>query len=288
MNKKGYILMGIGILFIILGGLFINSDFFKYSLFLLPVGVVFVIVGLLSLRSKNPEKKYDSIVNEILNTYDSILVKSSSVPSFENRNVIEVLSFDDLIDAQLELRKPICYMKQTESCSFILLDDKEAYVYVEKLNDQVVSPVEIEIKEMKIKRKNEEDVDAEMLRNIEKTTVVKLSNKKSYKVSPIRKKDKEEEEEKEQPKEKEESVVEEEPRVEVQDTEPAEEQEKQEVVPEKETKVEEDVEVLGNTRKINQKEIQEAMEDDVEILGNTQKIDQKELEKAVEDEIEYL
>ena len=33
-------------------------------------------------------------------------------------------------------------------------------------------------------------MDAEMLRDIEKTTVVKLSNKKSYKVSPIRKKEK--------------------------------------------------------------------------------------------------
>ena len=92
-----------------------------------------------------------------------------------------------MIDAQLEIRKPICYYKQTESCSFVLLDDKEAYVYVEKLNPDVVSPVEIEINDIKLKQKNSEDLDSEMLKDIEKTTIVKLSNKKSYKVSPIKK-----------------------------------------------------------------------------------------------------
>ncbi len=92
-----------------------------------------------------------------------------------------------MVDAQLEIRKPICYYKQTESCSFVLLDDKEAYVYVEKLSDDVLSPVEIELNDIKAKQKNSEDIDAEMLRDIEKTTIVRLSNKKSYKVSPVRK-----------------------------------------------------------------------------------------------------
>ena len=32
-------------------------------------------------------------------------------------------------------------------------------------------------------------MDSEMLRDIEKTTIVKLSNKKSYKISPVRKKE---------------------------------------------------------------------------------------------------
>ena len=131
----------------------------------------------------------------ILNTYDSILVKSNTIPSLEGRNVVNVEKMEDLVDAQLELRKPICYLKQTESCSFILLDEKEAFVYVEKLNDDVVTPVEIELKELKIKEKDKDDMDSEMLKAIDKTTVVKLSNRKSYKVSPIRKKKEENESE---------------------------------------------------------------------------------------------
>lgn len=287
MNKKGRLLIIIGIIFIILGVVTLDSDYSKYCVFLFPVGGVFIVFGILSLRSKNPEKNYEGTVSDILNTYDSILVKSNSVPNFEGRNIVEVVSFDDLIDAQLEIRKPICYMKQTESCSFCLLDEKEAYVYIEKLNDQVVSPVEIEIKEMKIKNKNKEDVDAEMLRNIEKTTVVKLSNKKSYKVSPIRKKDGEEEKDKidEKIEVKEEKPVEVKEEKKVEKLENTRKIRKQEI----EKALHEDVEVLGDTRKILRNEIEEAMgKEDIEELSNTHKIDKKELEKALEEEIEYL
>ena len=56
--------------------------------------------------------------------------------------------------------------------------------------DDVVSPLEIAIKDEKIKNKNKTDMDAEMLKDIEKTTIVKLSNQKSYKISPVRKKEK--------------------------------------------------------------------------------------------------
>ena len=52
-------------------------------------------------------------------------------------------------------------------------------------------------------------MDSEMLRDIEKTTIVKLSNKKSYKVSPIRKDKKKEEEKQEEIKEEKEEIKEE-------------------------------------------------------------------------------
>ena len=48
---------------------------------------------------------------------------------------------------------------------------------------------------MKFRKKENSDIDSEMLQDIDKTTIIKLSNKKSYKVSPIRK-NKEEEEKK--------------------------------------------------------------------------------------------
>ena len=60
---------------------------------------------------------------------------------------------------------------------------------VAKINENILSPIEIAIKESKIKSKNREEMDSEMLKDIEKTTIVKLSNKKSYKISPVRKKE---------------------------------------------------------------------------------------------------
>jgi len=191
-NIKGIILIALAAVAGVGGYLLLNTEYKGYSIICFTVAVILIIFGIkFVLDSSNPNKAYESSVRSILNTFDSILVKSNSLPKLIGRNIIIVDNIDDMVDAQLEIRKPICYYKQTESCSFVLLDDKEAYVYVEKLNEDVVSPIEIELNDIKLKQKNQEDMDSEMLKDIERTTIVKLSNKKSYKVSPIRK-DKEE------------------------------------------------------------------------------------------------
>ncbi|MBQ6497720.1 MAG: hypothetical protein IJI58_03290 [Bacilli bacterium] len=190
---KGILFIVGAIILVVIGLAIKNTDFSGYAVLCFTGAAILVVFGGFSLFASNdPTKVYESKVKNILNTYDSILVKSNTIPSLEGRNVVNVEKMEDLVDAQLELRKPICYLKQTESCSFILLDEKEAFVYVEKLNDDVVTPVEIELKELKIKEKDKDDMDSEMLKAIDKTTVVKLSNRKSYKVSPIRKKPMEE------------------------------------------------------------------------------------------------
>ena len=193
-NKlKEIILVVISIVMICGGVYLLNTSYNEYSILIFVTAGVLFIMGVNGLmESNNPEKKYESSVKQILNTFDSILVKSNSTPELEGRNIIIVESIDDLIDAQLEIRKPICYLKQAESCSFVLLDDKEAYVFIQKLNEDVKSPVEIEIDNLKIKNKSADEMDSEMLRDIEKTTIVKLSNKKSYRVSPVRKEKKQE------------------------------------------------------------------------------------------------
>ena len=189
-NKNGLIIIAIAVVFGIGGGVLLTTSLSGYSILAFTIAGVLLLFGLTSVfKSSNPTVQYESTVQDILNTFDSILVKSTSVPELDGRNIVMVMSIDDLVDAQLEIRKPICYIKQTESCSFVLLDEKEAYIYIHKLKDDVVSPVEIAIKEQKIKKKSKEEMDSEMLREIEKTTVVKLSNQKSYKVSPIRKKE---------------------------------------------------------------------------------------------------
>lgn len=190
MRKYSKYLFGLASIFFAFGFLlYFVSHLIEYAVFVFTICVICVFAGIVILiRYRSPDVAYESRVEGILNTFDSILVRSSTIPNLDGRNIVPVMSMDDMIDAQLEIRKPICYLKQTESCSFVLLDDKEAYVYVEKINDDVLSPVEIAIRDIKIQNKSKNDMDAEMLRDIDKTTVVKLSNQKSYRVSPIRKK----------------------------------------------------------------------------------------------------
>ena len=186
-SMKGIILIVLAIGFSIAGVYLMNTNLKGYSIFSVSVALVLLFMGVTYIiDNSSPERIYSSNIKEILNTFDSVLVKSNNLPSLEGRNIIILESIDDLVDAQLEIRKPICYLKQNESCSFMLFDEKEIYICIEKLNDEVVSPVEIELENIKTKVKNSDEIDSSMIRDIDKTTIVKLSNKKSYKVSPIR------------------------------------------------------------------------------------------------------
>lgn len=191
MNKKMKVIMLLigTIAFLGGGAFFLISHLEGYAILCFTVAVILLLYGIVTIiNNRNPNKVYESRIKDILNTFDSILVQINTAPKLEGRSIIIVETMDDMIDAQLEIRKPICYLKQTESCSFILLDDKEVYIYIEKLNESITSPIEIELNEIKLKQKNADEMDSEMLRDIDKTTIIKLSNKKSYKVSPVRKK----------------------------------------------------------------------------------------------------
>ena len=188
--KKEYIL---GLLTLLSGVIFVSliaKGVYTYSIIF---GTIFVI--LLILLGKEILSKYyksgDAFtrkINNTLKTYDAILVRSN-IPDLKDHNIIVIDNFEDLVDAQVEIRKPIFFQKQTESCSFILLDQNNALIHIEKLSDNIISPLEIVLSDLAKSRKKE-DVDYSILKDIERTTIIKLENSKSYKVSPIRKKEK--------------------------------------------------------------------------------------------------
>ena len=186
-SLRGLLLIVLAIILGVVGIYLYSIGHLGYSILTISIFIVLFIMGIVVISNNiTPEKSYESKIKDIINTYDSILVRSNNIPNLEGRNIIVLESIEDLVDAQLEIRKPICYLKQNESCSFVLFDEKEAYIYLEKLNEEVISPIEIELKNIKLKTKNDDQIDSSMIRNIDKTTIVKLSNQKSFKVSPIR------------------------------------------------------------------------------------------------------
>lgn len=186
-NKKNIFIIVFLIILFFVDIIILNSKFSNYSILTFTISIVILVNSVnMILKNRNGYNAYESKLKSILKTFDSILVKSNSVPNLEDRNIIEVMSMDDLAVAQLEIRKPICYVKQTDSCSFVLLDEKEAYTYILKSSESVISPLEIEINNLKIKKKKDYGIDSEMLLDIENTTIIKLPNKKSYKISPVR------------------------------------------------------------------------------------------------------
>ena len=193
MKRRGKVLI-LGILFVVSLValiLLLCNKLYSYGIVAGTVTLIlFVIFILFCINSRDEESIYKNKLNKLLKTYDSILVKSSTLPSLEDRNIIQVDSFQDLINAQLEIRKPIYYKLQVSCCSFLLLDDKEACTYILKSNDKVVSDLDILINENSIVNKKKEKNDYSILKNIDKTSIIMLDNSKSFKVSPIREKKK--------------------------------------------------------------------------------------------------
>ena len=90
--------------------------------------------------------KYDRKVKKILKTYNSILVKCRNIPISPDKNIILVDDMDSMINTQIETRKPILYIKELYSTSFMILDQEEVYVYIIKRYADVECIVENIIK----------------------------------------------------------------------------------------------------------------------------------------------
>ena len=135
----------IGLLFIVcLFGtiiLYVN-DLATFSIVLLALDIVFMISFILTIiNNRNSSAKYNSDLKRILKTYSGVLVETSK-PALEGKNIIYVTNIVDLVDAQIEMRKPIYYMVEESSCSFVIIDNDVALFYIIKENENVINKYE--------------------------------------------------------------------------------------------------------------------------------------------------
>lgn len=194
-NLKGFILLFVAIITSIIATALLLISYKEYAIICYIVSAVLLIISLMTIFiGSKPLDRYEKELNEILKTYDSVLAKTNNIPDLYEKNVILIDSIEDLVDIELEVRKPIVYFKQIETCSFILIDNDIAYIYTKKTSNDIESPLETELKNIKLKKKNSNGIDSDILNSLEKTEIIKLPNKKSYKVSPVRKKQQEDEE----------------------------------------------------------------------------------------------
>lgn len=183
MNKN--ICYGIGLLFSLVATLFLAyNGLAMYAIFTVALVLISLYLLVMNLiNSRDEDSIYESELKNILKTYDAVLINSENIPDLVGRNIIKVSSIEDLIDAQVEIRKPVYYKKEFDSCTFILLDDKEACIFSIKRNDSVILPIDNIIEENK--NNSKKISKEEFLSGIENTTIISMDNKK-YKISPVR------------------------------------------------------------------------------------------------------
>lgn len=186
---KKIILSVLFVLCIIVSSILIYFKLHTYSIVALTITAMILIYLINSFfEEETPESIYNKILREIIKTYDSILVDITKIPEMDVKTVINVSSFEKLLDVQYELKKPIFYKMSINSCSFLLIDSEIAYVFVLRISEDSFSPLDDIIAEVERDAKKRKEAK-KILDNIEKTTIIKLDDLRKYKVSPIREKD---------------------------------------------------------------------------------------------------
>lgn len=99
--------------------------------------VVLAILILIIKNDKKVESEFRRKIKKIISTYDSILVNVEQLPVLTDYSVVNVTSFEELVDAQNEVRLPINYKedKKRRTVKFVLVRDNLAWVYTLKESD---------------------------------------------------------------------------------------------------------------------------------------------------------
>lgn len=155
---------------------------------LLVIDFIFIAININSSIDANA--LYESNIKYILKTFDSVLAYLDCKVEFDDKEIIKLESFDDLVNCQEEIKKPLLYKYNDESAFFMLLDKKILYYTVLKKDENIINEFEIEIensnkRKIRKKKEKEEEVDESILDEIDRTTIIQTKNKRKYKVSPI-------------------------------------------------------------------------------------------------------
>lgn len=188
MNReiKISLLVFLGIILIVGTLILINSDYASYAILTSTVSVILVAYAVTYYNeSKDNYTIYKTKLKKVLNTYDSLLVKSERLPDLKDHSIIRVATMEDLVYAQMLIKKPIYFYEEEKHCSFVLIDEKEICIFILKANNEEITSTEIIIEEVR-KQPNKVNVDHSILDDIEKTMIIRLDNYKTYKVSPVK------------------------------------------------------------------------------------------------------
>ena len=99
--------------------------------------VIIVLASILALSYRSyviNEGEYNRKLKKILATYDGIIVNVDKLPSLDKMNVAHVSEFEELVDAQNEVRLPINFKenKRKGIAKFVLIRNDLAWVYTLK------------------------------------------------------------------------------------------------------------------------------------------------------------
>lgn len=186
-NNKIIILSIFTVVLILLTFVMIVNDSLEYAIITIALSVIlFTYLCTLVFKKDDELSTYKKKLKNILKTYDSVLVYSGDELVLENENIIMVKNFDDIMNVQEELKKPLLYLSSKKSSLFMIKDGNELIIYILKVNEKLITKYELQIMRYLKNKKDNKPSNKKILEDLEKTTFIQLKNNKIYKVSPIR------------------------------------------------------------------------------------------------------
>ncbi len=113
-----------------------NIFIIEFIFVILSCYLIYKVVGLLVLLYA-PKSKYDRYVSKILRSYDRLIVMAKTTIDFTNKNIIEIASFEELLDVRDNLRLPILYQDiiKHQKCCFYIKNYNDIYLVTLKAVD---------------------------------------------------------------------------------------------------------------------------------------------------------
>lgn len=104
--------------------------------------ILFVLLIASIPRNKSESALYNQELKQILKKYDAILAEIGNIPNLEDKNIMLITNIEDMVDAAVEIRKPVYYKKEEDYCIFSLLDNQDTCIYILKQNKEEITPIE--------------------------------------------------------------------------------------------------------------------------------------------------
>lgn len=117
-----------------------KDTFNNYAIFVIALSTFIASAIVLGLQFKKvlkngqKQNKYVKDLKKILHDFGDIIVEVKSMPELDITKSIEVMNFNELVDAQLETKSPIIFVEiiKDEIGKFVLIDNELSYYYILK------------------------------------------------------------------------------------------------------------------------------------------------------------
>lgn len=115
-----------------------NSQIIINNYIYLIMGIILLLIGIIELiylinlllLIKNKKTKYDKFIAKILNEYDRLIVETTTGPNTQDKNIIKINKFEELLDVRDNLKLPIKYfiISKHQKCQFYIDHEEEIYI----------------------------------------------------------------------------------------------------------------------------------------------------------------